>query len=215
MILVYFFYGTALIVLGLIAFLMPRRNDYFGLRSHLWSIWLFGMIHGSAEWIEMLALTGRPFDPGMLRIAEVVLLPLSYLFLLIFGASRIAGENKKYGSLIFLVLLPTTLWSLFVLRGANAVNLNMLARYFICIPGAMLTAFVLYRDAKRSAGKDVPVSASFFAIFAAGAFVFYGIFAGLTTQRAAFFPATIFNIDNLTSVFNIPAKVLRDRKSVV
>ena len=87
---VYFFYGLAFFVMGLIIWLESNRSSEFRITRVFVLLAGFGIIHGLHEWFEMfekLSQTGAANIPSWLLIPEVRMahLVVSFLLLIVFG----------------------------------------------------------------------------------------------------------------------------------
>lgn len=206
---IFFFYGLAFIILATVIFVMPERRDYFGLKDHLWLIGLFGLVHGLNEWTNLFILRQTPFNVEILKIVRGLLLPVSFLFLAAFGASLFFKGSKGYRRITYTFFIIAVLWlSIFILSKNLALS-EILARYFICLPAALLTASGLFMTLRKNRHKDIPSSVRAFMISAICAFIAYGILAGLITPRADFPPANFLNYNNFVAILFLPVQFFR------
>ena len=107
----FFFYGLAFLVMGVVIFLMPKEKDPFGLSGDLWLIGLFGLLHGANEWVDMFILRGSPFNVEMLMVLGALLLPLSFVPLLQFGARSLFRRTRSFSSLKYLWMIALMGWA--------------------------------------------------------------------------------------------------------
>jgi signal transduction histidine kinase len=178
----------------------------------------FGLIHGGHEWIEMFLLIYpsiqnssfyRFVGPG-----RVVLLAVSFLFLISFGARLIAGPNRKRLSWRMIGTI-TAIWAagliwlfLFEPDSSRLVALDVYTRYSLAIPGAALTAWglILQRQkflqtGMRSFGRDV--------ITAAIAFGLYGGIGQLFVSPSNVFPSSFLNSEVFLGWLGFPIQLFR------
>jgi hypothetical protein len=80
--LIYLVYGLAFFVLGVVSTVLPRQNKTFLFTRHLEFLALFGILHGTVEFIEMQRLN-NPAE--WLALLSRLLLLVSYPPLLEFG----------------------------------------------------------------------------------------------------------------------------------
>ena len=107
---VFFIYGFAFTILGIIIFLQLRvtKESEFKLLDILWLLAWFGFIHGMNEFIDMFMLIKGNFL--FLRILGSSALFISFLFLFLFGYRMInIGERKRVG-----IWFPFTIALLFI-----------------------------------------------------------------------------------------------------
>ncbi len=84
-----------------------------------------------------------------------------------------------------------------------------MARYFICLPGAWMTAAGLFWATRRTETKWLPPAVFGGVMISAGAFFAYGIFSGIVVPRADFFPASSVNVATFARVLDIPVHLFR------
>ena len=96
---VYFFYGLSFFSMGLAVMLEAGRSSEFDFARALRSLAGFGLVHGSHEWLEMFLIIFPRFQESplyrLISTGRVVLLAVSFLFLISFGAELIAGPERK------------------------------------------------------------------------------------------------------------------------
>ena len=157
MITIFFYYGLAFIVMGIIISLMPKRNDFLNLSDDLWLVGLFGFTHGLNEWVDLFILRGGPFNTEILKNIGAILLPVSFIFLVIFSVRLIPRYRPGFQWLKFLwpgcLAIPVIAYIL----GRSFLISGIAARYFICIPGTFLTAFGLYLSFLSLDKKQLPI----------------------------------------------------------
>jgi signal transduction histidine kinase len=206
--LIFFVYGLAFIILAITVFTAPKRKDFLGIAEDIWLIGIFGLLHGLNEWAEIFILRGQPFNIEVLKLISAALSPLSFLCLVAFGAAVIAKYTRLrafrylYGAIAVLWLTAS------VLSGSTFYSC-IFSRYLICVPGTAVTAAGLVLALRKNSGRNIPQTISFCTVLAALAFIAYGLFSGLITPRAPFFPASILNYDNFLTVTGIPAQFAR------
>ena len=127
------------------------RSSKFDFARALRSLAGFGLVHGGHEWIEMFLLIYPGFHAlsiyRLIGPGRVVLLAISFLFLISFGAELIAGPGRKKLSWQMLGIISSIwavglVWLLLVEPvDAGIVAADVYTRYSLAIPGAALAAW--------------------------------------------------------------------------
>ncbi|WP_457552659.1 sensor histidine kinase [Desulfobacula sp.] len=156
----------------------------------LWLLSLFGFTHGSHEWIQLFLLSTRlQCAHGEIYANEIfalILVGLSFLFLLLFGLSLIFSiKKKKY--LNWLKLLSIILFILMLLYFVkfesqyNRLNFFIIAnnifRKTFGFAGSLVASYGLILYSKEV--KKISLPASKYFLYAGIGFYFYSFFAGL------------------------------------
>ncbi|MGE5617827.1 MAG: sensor histidine kinase [Sphingomonadaceae bacterium] len=99
MVLVFFVYGLAFFSMGFAIALEYRRSSDLGLAASLPYLAAFGILHALAEWADMLLFVQAPAPSALgleaVRVARTLLLGLSALALLQFGASLLGRSAER------------------------------------------------------------------------------------------------------------------------
>ncbi|MFA4988080.1 MAG: ATP-binding protein [Candidatus Omnitrophota bacterium] len=205
---VLFFYGLAFIAMGVIFVSIPRNKDFLGILDNLWFLAAFGFIRGINAWINMLVINPGRMNAKILSMSSAVLLPVSFLFILIFAVLNLRQSFPKCKWLRFIPLLCLIPWFAVSAGGKGAAVSNIAARYFICLPGMILLLADIARRAvlfKKESPRFVFLSAVTF--ISSGAL--YAVVAGIIVPQADFFPASVFNYSNFIMIFGFPVQVIR------
>jgi two-component system cell cycle sensor histidine kinase/response regulator CckA len=207
---VFFIYGFAFTILGIIIFVQLRvtKQSKFRFLDILWLLAWFGFIHGISEFIDMFKLIkgNLPF----LEILGASVLFISFLSLFLFGYRMInIGERKRLG-----IWFPFTIAVLFfgmpTLSGATSFDTwNISSRYFLGFPGAILSAMGFISYYKSEAEKLDGAKIEKYFILIALLFGLYGIFGGWIVPQANFYPASAINNVWFISWFGIPVQIFR------
>lgn len=215
---VYFFYGLSFFSMGLAVLLEVDRSSEMDFARALRSLAGFGLIHGGHEWIEMFLLihphSEDTFIYQYIGIGRVMLLAMSFLFLISFGARLIAGPDRRRLSWQLIgtisgVWIVGLVW-LFVTEPPDArlVAMDVYTRYSLAIPGAALTAWglILQRQkfllaGMRGYGRDV--------LAAAIAFGLYGGIGQLFASPSNVFPSSFLNTDSFREWLGFPIQLFR------
>jgi signal transduction histidine kinase len=215
---VYFFYGLSFFSMGLAVLLEVGRSSEMDFARALRSLAGFGLIHGGHEWIEMFVLI-CPIVPGsflcsIIGPGRIILLAISFLFLISFGARLIAGPKRMklfwqmIGSISGIWVIGLT-W-LFLTEPADAryIALDVYTRYSLAIPGAALTAWGLtlqrqkfLKMGMKGYGRDV--------LAAAVAFGLYGGVGQLFASPSNVFPSSFLNSVVFQDWFGFPIQLFR------
>ena len=186
---IFFFYGLGFILLGAVC-LFIRISVPFPLKF----LGLFGLVHGTNEWLDMIAISLG--DCKTFYFIRLSVMALSFVFLFEFGRRGIFG--RKFPWLIAPFAILACLGAL-----VDAKTLNPSVRYGLGFSGGMLSCIALYLHSKTAiSGRKALVLASF-AMFA------YAILAGLIVPCSSFFPASDFNHENFLAYFHLPVQLLR------
>ncbi len=196
--------------------------------SPLWFLAVFGITHGLAEFVGMYSVlnNGLPLSPNVMRL---VLLSVSYFFLFKFGFSygkKSAGHGRSSDlghmlptvppgrNILTWFSLPNIILGIWVVlclvllirKGPNRewfTFSEILSRYFIGVPGALLASFAIWSSAEiqRPALNKYRMTASMsFAVYAMGTLVVPGV---------DIFPASLLNYETFYRSVHVPAAVLR------
>ena len=220
-IILYFVYGLVFFTTGLVTGLLWRRQSNLELARPLPWLAAFGIAHGLNEWgyifIPLQALYLDDIVVRLMIITHLLLLAASFFFLFQFGVELLLPLLPR---LRWLRVLPGTmllLWAVAVfVRGAiTQESLNLLvaigdswSRYFLALPGALLSSFGLYRQAQHMRLMELDRIAAYLT-GAAIAFLLYALVGGLIVPATPIFPANLLNYDLLDRTIQIPAPVFR------
>jgi signal transduction histidine kinase/DNA-binding response OmpR family regulator len=219
---VLFVYGLAFFSLGLAASTQHADDSTFRLRDCLWSLAIFGILHGISEWADMFKALGDAYwthsGSTIITITGFCLSAASFIFLLDFGVSaaapRLFTSNgvrsvSRTGSLAF-VLLVTVYGFSTGFNGDWLLNSNVAMRYLLAIPASVLAAVGFAKQSKisqcdnPSAGR---IRRSMLGM--AGCFGAYSFFAGCVVPQASFFPASVLNYTTFLHAVGVPVQVFR------
>jgi PAS domain S-box-containing protein len=217
MILVWFIYGLAFFVLGLVILVYPKKGSKFDLAQSIWMIGVFGIIHGLNEWLDMFIRIGGPLPPNLLAQVRMFVLPASFFWLVQFGTTVLSQNVRRRRLLRGIPVLLVVGWlAALLLDGASRHPLveNTWSRYLLCLPGTLLTAWAFRLETRRFRTMGL-YSITRNLTVAAATFVTYGILAGLIVRKADFFPARILNYETFTSLTGLPVQIFRAACAVV
>lgn len=209
MLTIYFFYGLAFIILSAVIFLLPKKDTCLGFDKSIMFLGWFGFIHGLNEWVDLFILSGKPFDVGILSLIGSLLLPLSFMFLIIFGCVTIAGIDIRLKWLnVAWIVLPILWTGLSVAFGDTLIS-GVLARYILCVPGTILTSLAIYLSFRKCDGQEIARPIFVGVWLSILFFLLYGVLSGMITQKAPFFPASALNYQEFINAFHLPVQLFR------
>jgi signal transduction histidine kinase len=220
---IYFFYGLSFFSMGLTLLVVSRRDSKLSLAQCVHWLGIFGLIHGTHEFAEMFELIGEFPPTPWLNLSLTLLLAISFLPLLTFGFALLPYAARSPGMPIRLTLLAAIAYGLLItlvyatydptffewLRAANT-----LARYVLCIPGAVLVGLGLWRQ--RGVLQELGMWRYARTLALAGpALTVYGVFGQLFPPSSIIFPSMYLNDVVFMSAFGFPVQVLRSAMALV
>lgn len=214
---VFFVYGLSFFVLGLTILIYPKKGSVFKLAGHLYLIAGFGLVHGINEWVDMFIRIVKPDSTligtltwtAVLENSRMLLLPGSFLFLVLFGTRVVCETKKRYSLLKALPILLAGLWIvIFAASKEHCLMGDIWARYLLCVPGTALTAYGLLLYLPQLEKTRLPVVVWHLKL-AGVVFLVYGFLAGLIVKEADFFPASVLHYGVIRDIFGVPVQVFR------
>lgn len=188
--LVYLFYGASFLFLGVSIATKEMKGSDLKIADSLWLLGGFGFLHGFHEWmklgqlIEAKNLSARQIVAG--EAVSVILLVLSFLFLLSFGLSLARGlEVKRIRWSRGIPVLLLLIWVLYVRQygmppGRRALDSEFLrqadlgSRFTFGFVGSMAAAYSLIAYSREVRGISLPAAKKFF--YTGITLVFYAVF---------------------------------------
>jgi signal transduction histidine kinase len=215
---VLFVYGLTFFVMGFAVFLQSRRHSRLRLARDLYWLAAFGILHGIHEWGEMFIPIQASYTPRvfihLLQTLQVVLLALSFVCLLMFGAVTLERRYPwlKKGVVMITVIWGAGFWVAFhLLPTIESWHLltNVWARYLLGLPGSLLSAYGLRYQAQTDIA-PLKIGHIYQTLrFAGGALLAYAFFGGIVVPPADFFPASVLNYALFADTLGIPIQVFR------
>ncbi|RME99680.1 MAG: sensor histidine kinase [Chloroflexi bacterium] len=218
---IYFVYGLAFFAMGLAVALEIGRGEPTPFRRAMRPLAVFGILHGSHEWVDMFALIGRQaydFEPNVgFAILRLTLLAVSFASLIAFGVQMLRPVKKMpypdfwigLGMLLLYGLCVTLLgWWVNWQADAWPQAADALARYMLGIPGAVLAAGALLVQRKTFLRLNQHEFARDL-LWAAVAFALYGVVGQFIVTPAPIFPANVINTDTFKVWFVMPIQLVR------
>jgi signal transduction histidine kinase len=215
-------YGQVFFVLALAIALQSWRHSRLALARSLHWLAAFGLAHALYEWGDVFIPIQAAYVPAplvdVLRSAHAILLAGSFACLFQFGIEMLRPLPGRQWLLRFVPLAVLLAWVGWAFGPALAVaqdvrgwvaDMTILARYAIGLPGALLAAYGLWRQARLIA-VDLQMPHIQRALrVAALALVGYGVMAGLVVRQAPFFPASALNTAWVEGWLLIPVPLVR------
>jgi len=210
MIFILFVYGLSFFAFGLSLLQYPKQLQGVKFVKHIWLIGVFGLLHGSSEWIDMFKQI-YVSHVYALNIASFVILPLSYAFLLYFAITVILEYYKKsprtYALSVFLILACLYLLLSFQYDDIFLAG-SVWARYLFGICGIFSGAYAIFIQKDYIETHISYLSKSYLVLLSLNLFV-YGIFSGLIVPKAPIYLATIINQTSFIDTVGIPVQFFR------
>ncbi|MFQ5855037.1 MAG: sensor histidine kinase [Anaerolineae bacterium] len=207
-VIMYSVYGQVFFVLGLAIALQSRRYSRLALARSLPWLAAFGLLHGLHEWGFVFIPIQATYLPEpfirLLQAGQVVLLSLSFATLFQFGVASLRPLSGRWRSLYALPVVLLLGWTLVTFSLGLYLSTDLtrwhqsaaaLARYFLGLPGGLVAAYALRRQALRHI---VPLGLPHIVrtLRLAGlSLVAYALLSGLVVPPAPFWPADRFNED--------------------
>ncbi|MFA6290577.1 MAG: response regulator [Victivallales bacterium] len=185
-------YGLSFIVLSALTFMLSSNSL---LRWKWFS--LFAFTQGIINIAEIVAVSSAPGH--IFKMFDLSLAILSYFFLFEFGRSGLELDRgkKNAGAWVYAVLF----WLVATGGFRNIEGIEATSRYFMALPGALFSAYVLSRTrlAKLKGNK---------AIFtAATSIILLGISITAVPPKANFFPANYLNEETFFNATTFPVEL--------
>lgn len=220
LIIVFFFYGLAFFCMGLLIALEAGRSPLLGEARALWFLAAFGLLHGAHEWLEMSIEIGIWFDLGVspsLPWIRVVLLAVSFSALVAYALYMLYVQNKSLMrvyvgvgiGLLGVYLLLTIATGLFISQSTGhwLAHSDVYARYTLAVPGGILAAIALSRQARQSEAEEQR-SLRLSLLLTATSFAIYGLTQVFVTPLD-FFPANTINAAVFHEIAGFPVQLVR------
>lgn len=213
---VFFVYGLSFFTLGLAITVYPKRHSVFALAPDLNLIAAFGFTHGINEWLDLFILINTSGSTHTLEVIRSITLPVSFLFLVIFGIKAMTQGHPRHRCwMIAVPVMQISVWALIVILSKDRLLMGDIgARYGIGLPGAFLAAHGLHlhlRQLRKT--KLAPVLKNL--RFMIGVFLIYGLLAGAVVKSAPFPPASFLNYEGFMHFVGMPIQVFRGIAAVL
>ena len=220
-IVVFFFYGLAFFVMGLALALASRRTSELRFAQAIPALAAFGILHGIHEWIEMFqkiaTLTGGYTPTVPQEAVRLTLLVVSFLMLLAFGILLLSPGTTNRRRVFLPISGMAGLWALSVLvvvislrsRPDETIALaDVLARYSLAVPGALLGTWALMTQQHTFYQHGMPRFGRYL-VWGATALFLYGVIGQIFVRQTPLVPSMILNSTRFLQWFGIPVQLFR------
>jgi len=205
----FFVYGLSFFALGLAVLIYPRADSRLKLARGLWLIGVFGLLHGLHEWAEMLTRAAGAPGESPFETIKVLLLPLSFLCLVLYGSLQIQMRRGRSWALTILPVLLLAGWAVVVLLSSRRLlAADVWSRYLLATSGTLLAALAIrlnvpdWRETQRRTFIPDIKRIVFICLV-------YSVFAGLVVPEADFFPASAINYRTFHECVGLPVQIFR------
>lgn len=218
---VFFLYGLAFFAMGLALALASRRTSEFRFAQAIVPLAIFGLLHGVHEWAEMfqkIASLTTDYSPGVLEeVLRLALLAASLLSLLAFGLILLSPTRLRGWRLAAPLVAMAGLWlagsvvAAVVLRStpeAAVAQADVLARYSLGMPAALLGAWALMAQQRTFREHDMPQFGRDL-VWATLALLLYGVVGQVFVRQTALTPSTVVNSTLFLQWFGVPVQLFR------
>ncbi|MFQ6101916.1 MAG: sensor histidine kinase [Anaerolineae bacterium] len=211
-----FLYGQAFFVLGFSIVFLARRSARLEVARNFLLLAAFGFCEALVAW--SLVWTGlSSASASSLAWLRLLLLGAGYAFLLAFALQTLVSLERRERECWTVVGGLFALWliGLIVARLAGVplkqvwLGGEIAARYVLALPGGLLGAWGLRRQAYRTIERDRLLLIKPYLRVTWLALGFFALFGGLIGPAAPFFPASWLNQETLLQVTGVPILLLR------
>lgn len=214
---IYFFYGLAFLLLGVVSLIEGRRKSEIKIISSLPLLGYFGLLHGFAELAKMFSLLPSEnlgITIVFLEKFEAFSVISSFIFLLLFG-TKLINKNLtvKWGTYISTTASLAFILSLVHIALADPFaeridNIIIYARYFFAFPGAVMGGIGILLESKNlENGEYAEITNIYKSI--AYALLAYSVLGGLIVTPHSEGLANILNTDVFLHYVGIPIQIFR------
>jgi signal transduction histidine kinase len=213
MILVYFLYGLGFFITGLAVLLETSRRSELPVARGLPLLAAFGIIHGCHEWIEMFQLIAEGSSMLFSQALRLPILAISFTLLLEFGIRILMLDARRRWRRVRWVLLAVFLlgeglvWAKWGRQENWLAAADAYCRYSLAVPGAVLAAAGLFRQARQLARQQIGISRD--VAIVGIAFLLYGIPGQVLVCPSPLPPSNVFNNALFIEIFGFPIQVVR------
>lgn len=211
---IYFFYGLAFFVTGLVVWLEASRSSALPLARVLPFLAAFGLVHGSHEWIEMFQMMSPDPPTILFQAFRLLALTLSFALLVEFGLRLLALDGWRPWRLMRWAILAVFSGGMIIMWATWGAEVDawvaaadVWCRYSLAVPGAVLAAAGLHRQSRRLAQQQVGISRDL--LIVGLAFLLYGVPGQVFVGPSPLPPSTVVNSTLFMQTLRFPVQLLR------
>jgi signal transduction histidine kinase len=212
---IYFFYGLAFFITGIVVGLEASRHSDLSLARALPLLAVFGLLHGAHEWLEMFERLAPEPVGTVPRLFRLIVLIVSFIPLVEFG-TRLGAltDGKGWRPVRWIVLAIFSagsglIWLQWGRGGGQAwiSALDAWCRYSLAVPGSLLAAIGLYRHTRSVGSDQLPVPSDLQIV--ALAFLLYGIPGQIFVGSSSLFPSAVISSERFFATVHFPVQLFR------
>jgi signal transduction histidine kinase len=210
---IYFLYGLAFFVTGIVVWLEASRSPTLPLTRTLPFLAAFGITHGVHEWMEMFArlASGEIGTPA--RILRLFVLIISFIPLVEFGLRLLTMYSRQRWRWVRWAMLAvflgglTIMWAYWNTDGTWIIVIDVWSRYSLAMPGAILSALGLFKHKSRTRHQPFGVSRDLTIVGLA--FFLYGVPGQIFVTPSPLPPSNVVNSQLFMHYLHFPVQLLR------
>jgi signal transduction histidine kinase len=223
---IFFVYGLAFFSMGLVLVLESRRTPRLAQGRVLRPLGLFGLVHGSHEWLEMLLLLRVWFGfptPAWASLVRLFFLVISFTALLYYGLlvrQQHTPRRKPLAEVLtagMVAVYLALILMLTIFQPGSQVHwveyADALGRYTLAVPGAFAAGVALFWQGRQAQLDGRRTVASGFWLAAVG-FGLYGLSQAFVTP-VDFFLGRFVNTVWFQEVVGFPVQLVRAANAVL
>ncbi|MCC5911751.1 MAG: hypothetical protein JJT76_15110 [Clostridiaceae bacterium] len=216
----YLVYGLVFIAMGIFAsYKKDEEVSHLPLVKSLKYLGVFGITHGLSEWITMVVIADlyRDFYVYFFIIKQF-LKAVSFAFLIGFGTTLLPKDIRYKSIINILPVILLVVWcsGFLFLMSRHGLQYHLikpqyniiLLRYFMGLPGGLITAFALGLQAKQMHKRNLGTIAKKYNHLAY-IFLLYGLVDGLIVREMEFFPANFINNQVFLQWLGFPIQIVK------
>lgn len=218
--LIYFVYGLSFFVPGFIILYQSLKDSKIGLSSFMKYLGLFFLLHGIGDWAPVFF----PYQKEIytenimmyLQSSHLLVVIFSYYFLFIYGIKVITKNNSLKNKLFLQIPNIALLFFVFVITilffKSNFEhwhnNVDILVRYILGFPSAVLTAIALKNERDLFKANYLPSVRRCLRVTSITFFI-YAFISGIIVPKGEFFPANLINNESFFNIVGIQIQFFR------
>lgn len=224
----FFIYGQVYFLLAVAIILRAQSQSRLEIARALPLLAAFGFTQALVKWgnvfIPIQASYVSPSLFSIMQLLQLLILGMSFTFLFAFGLQLLSPRRWNPQLVRWLPLVIFVGWASGIIA-ARLFNLasvddiipaaDVISRYLLALPGGLLAAAGLRRQAMGAIGAMGVPTIVYFLRAAGIALVVYAFLAGLLGPSAPFFPAQWLNQENVRDLLGVPAALFRALVGVV